>query len=403
LKRRLENFTGASVKVEAQESGPPSGHAVSYEVVGQDYAVLGMYADSLLQILERYAEFKLIDTDFEPAKPELQVLVNRDKAAYYGVSVQEVAGTIRNAIHGATIGEFRLGEDEYDIVVRYQDRFRNSVDRLSGLQVVDRNGARIPVDELASIQSASSVGTIQRRNLRRAVSVWADFKDDIQNKNEIKEEIEAQIAKLNLPAGYRVQEGEGEAMRNEATEYLGQAFLVAIFLIVLVLIAQFNSIVQPAIIIASVFLSLGGVFWGYFLSGDDFVIIMSGIGCIALAGVAVNNCIVLVDYTNLLIKWGVPWHEAVIEAGKTRLRPVLLTAITTVLGLMPMAFGVSLDLHPGSFGIQLASESSAFWKAFARAMIYGLSFATAMTLVVVPVMLSLSFRIWPPKAEKQAQ
>jgi multidrug efflux pump subunit AcrB len=148
----------------------------------------------------------------------------------------------------------------------------------------------------------------------------------------------------------------------------------------------------------SVFLSIGGVFWGYFLSDQTFVTIMSGIGCIALAGVAVNNGIILVDYTNILVRKGLAPNDAIIEAGKTRLRPVLLTAITTVLGLLPMAFGVTIDIHPGTSFIQIGSEMSDFWRAFAWAMVYGLSFATIMTLIMVPCMLKVFFTFAPPKA-----
>lgn len=396
MKARLRDLTGAATKVEPQEMGPPSGHAVSYEVIGDRYDILGAIADSITSIMAGYPEFKLIDTDYEAAKPELSVTVDRRKAAFHGISVQAIAGTIRNAINGSTIGTFRRGEDEYDIVVRYDDRYRNTIEHLKGLHIVN-DGVRYPIAELATVEPASAVGVIKRRNLQRAVGVWGDFREDVQNKGEITKEIEAAVNAMPLPAGYRVTAGEGEEMRNEASEFLTRAFMIALFLIAVVLIAQFNSIVQPAIIMASVFLSMGGVFWGYFLTGQDFIIIMSGIGSIALAGVAVNNCIVLVDYTNILIRRGMYWRDAVIEAGKTRLRPVLLTAITTVLGLLPMALGVSIDVHPGSFGIQVGSESSEFWKAFAWAMIYGLSFATVMTLVMVPCMLALSFRLFPPK------
>jgi len=141
---------------------------------------------------------------------------------------------------------------------------------------------------------------------------------------------------------------------------------------------------------------MGSVFWGYFLGNQEFIVIMSEIGCISLAGVAVNNGSILVDYTNLLVKNGMPPIEAVVEAGKTRLRPVLLTAITTVLGLLPMTFGISIDIHPATAGIQVGSEMSDFWKAFAWAMVCGLSFATIMTLIMVPCMLSIYFRIFPP-------
>ncbi|MBD3315180.1 MAG: AcrB/AcrD/AcrF family protein, partial [Chitinivibrionales bacterium] len=396
IKGRLQDLTGAEAKVEAQEGGPPSGHAVSYEVVGNDYEIMGAIADSILSVMNRYPEFKLIDTDYEAAKPELAVTVNRRKAAYYGLSIQAIAGTIRNAINGSTVGTFRQGEEDYDIVVRYQDQYRNTIDHLEGLHIISE-GVRYPIEGLAKVESKSTVGVIKRRNFQRAVGVWGDYREDVQNKGQITKEIDRAVKAMPLPPGYHITAGEGEEMRSEASEFLGRAFIIALFLIAIVLVAQFNSIVQPAIIMASVFLSMGGVFWGYFLSGQSFIIIMSGIGSIALAGVAVNNCIVLVDYTNILISRGMHWRDAVIEAGKTRLRPVLLTAVTTVLGLIPMALGISFDVHPGSFGIQVGSESTEFWAAFAWAMIYGLTFATLMTLVMVPCMLSLSFRMFPPK------
>jgi multidrug efflux pump len=244
---------------------------------------------------------------------------------------------------------------------------------------------------------------IKRTDLRRAIEVWADFKPGVQNKAEVQAGIARKITGLQLPAGYTVGTGQGGQIQQESTDFLVQAFLIALFLILLVLIVQFNSFADPFIILAAVFLSLGGVLWGYALSGMAFVVIMSGIGCIALAGVAVNNCIVLVDYTNVLLRQGVPWREAVVQAGKVRLRPVLLTAITTVLGLVPMALGVSFDVH--SFTVQVGSEQSEFWKAFAWAMIFGLSFATVSTLVIVPTLLTLKFRLkdwWARKRGKSA-
>ncbi|MBD3322022.1 MAG: MMPL family transporter, partial [Chitinivibrionales bacterium] len=392
LKNRLKDFSKADITVEAQEMGPPSGHDISYEVIGQDYAILGIIADSILAIIRSYPHFKLVDTDFEPAKPRLQVVVDRKKADYFGLSLYLIASAIRNSVHGQTIGTFRQGEDEYDIISRYDERYHNSIPEFSSLLINAKSGKQIPLSQIASVQTVSSIATIKRRNVQRAVGIWADFNDDFQKKNKIKKEIRNAVDSLAFPAGYTTEAGAGQEMRNEASVFLVKAFVVAMFLMAIVLIAQFNSIVQPGIIMASVFLSFGGVFWGYALANMEFVVIMSGIGCIALAGVTVNNCIVLIDYTNLLIRNGMQWHEAIIEAGKTRLRPVLLTAITTVLGLLPMAIGASLDVHPGSFGIQLGSESSEFWRPFAWAMIFGLTFATIMTLVMVPCMLSIFFK-----------
>jgi multidrug efflux pump subunit AcrB len=395
LKQRLGAIGGALVKVEEGESGPPTGNDISYQITGTDYVVMGAYADSLVAILKTYPEFKLVDTDYEPAKPEIAVDIDRAKAAFYKLSTQEIAAAVRNSINGATVGSFRLDEDEYDIVMRYQDDSRNSINHLAALQIVNNDDARIPLSSVASIGYNSSVGTIKRHNLQRAVGVWADFRPDVERKGEITQEIAKRVKSLTLPAGYRVQDGQGAEDRQESVDFLLKAFVIALFLIMAVLIAQFNSIVDTIIIMVTVLLSFGGVFWGYLITGEQFVIIMSGIGCIALMGVVVNNCIVLIDYMHLLIRQGMPWEDAVIEAGRTRLRPVLLTAITTVLGMLPMVLGVSFDFHV--FRFQFGSDSTQMWKAFAMAMVTGLSFATIMTLVLVPVLMTLRYRYLPPK------
>lgn len=398
LKTYLKNVTGAEVKVKEINFGPPTGNPVSYKVTGYDYAILGAIADSILEVLKRYPELKLVESDFEAALPEIAVDVDREKAAYYGLSTREVASSIRNTINGATVGKFRENEDEYDIKVRFQKTFRNSINNLKNLQIVNKDGNRIPLRSVAAVRPRSSVGVIRRTDLNRAVEVWADFRENTQNKMKITAAIEKEVHKIPLPEGYRIGPGGGFQMREDATEYLKKAFVIAVFLILIVLIAQFNSVFVPIIIISAVVLSIGGVLWGYLLTGREFVIVMSGIGCIALAGVVVNNCIVLIDYTNILIRKGIDWKDAIVDAGKTRLRPVLLTAITTVLGMLPMALGFSIDFH--NFTIQLGSESGQFWIAFAWAMIFGLSFATVMTLIVVPCFLAILYRFSPPKIEE---
>jgi len=404
LKKALEDFPGAEVGFQELDMGPPQGHPVSYQITGSDYQVMGDISEQVLRILEDYPELKLINSDYEPARPEVAVEIDRQKAAYYGLSTVQIASVIRNSISGTTVGSFRQDAEEYDIVVRYQDEYRDSLNHLSSLQVIGDEDERIPIQAVAQIRYRSAVGVIKRSGLQRAIEVWADFKPGVQNKAEVKAAIAGRVGGLSLPAGYAVGTGEGLQIQQESTDFLVQAFLIALFLIFAVLIVQFNSFVDPFIILISVFLSMGGVFLGYALSGMEFVIIMSGIGCIALAGVAVNNCIVLVDYTNLLIRQGGPWREAVVQAGKIRLRPVLLTAITTVLGLVPMALGVSFDVH--SFTVQVGSEQSEFWKAFAWAMIFGLSFATVSTLVIVPALLTVKFRFkdwWAQKRGKSTE
>lgn len=389
-KRMLEQFTGASILVTEIAGGPPTGHDVSYEVTGEDYAVAGDIAQQVKRIIGQYDEFKLVDFDYEEGKPEIRIEIDREKAIRLGVRTAQVAHTIRQAMHGGILGKFREGKEEYDIVARYQEEYRNEIPDLQTLEIV-HEGNRIPLSSIASIKQQAGPGVIKRKNLKRTIEIFGDFNTDIETKEQIKIDIERQIQAVSVPPGYRLGPGEGAAVQTEAVVFLLQAFGVAVFLILILLIIQFNSISQPAIIMASVFLSLGGVFWGLTLMQDTFVQIMSGIGIISLAGVVVNNAIVLIDYTNLLVKQGLSPLEAIRQAGKTRLRPVLLTAITTVLGLLPMAAGVGFDFF--SFSIVWASESAVFWEAMAKSVIYGLIFATMMTLIVVPALLLLDYRL----------
>lgn len=388
-KNSLMNFTGASILVTEIQGGPPTGHDVSFEVTGRDYGVAGGIAQKVKRIIEKYPEFKLVDFDYEEGKPEIRIEIDREKAARIGVRTTQIANTIRQAMHGGIMGKYREGKEEYDIVARYEKEYRNEIPDLHTLEIV-HEGNRIPLSSIASIKQQAGPGVIKRKNLKRTIEIFGDFKADVETKDKIRTEIDQAVAEITVPEGYYLGTGEGQAVQNEAQAFLLQAFMIAIFLIAILLIVQFNSITQPLIIMASVFLSLGGVFWGLTIMQDTFVIIMSGIGIISLAGVVVNNAIVLIDYTNLLIKDGMDYAAAIREAGKTRLRPVLLTAITTVLGLFPMAAGIGFDFF--SFSVVWASESAVFWEAMAKAVIYGLIFATLMTLIVVPTLLSVDFR-----------
>ena len=391
LKAALKGFRGAEVVLEEIQNGPPSGHDISYKVTGQDYSVIGDISERIFTELKAQPSLKGLTSDYEAPKPEVYVSVDRRKAAYLGVSTLDISSTVRGAFNGSKAGTFRDGKDEYDVVLRYKDGQRNSIEQLRSLRVPRGGGESVMLADVAEIGVRSSEGVVKRKDLQRTVEVYADFKPGFENKLAVKTTIEEAVQAMELPAGYTVDTGSGAQEQQESTEYLLQAFLVALFLIAIVLIVQFNSLVDPLIILSAVALSIGGVFWGYALTGKTFVIIMSGIGCIALAGIVVNNGIILVDYTNSRIKAGLPWRQAVVESGRTRLRPVLLTAITTILGMVPMALGVSFDVH--SFGIVIGSEQSVFWEAFAWAMIFGLAFSTVMTLIVVPALLAAKMSV----------
>lgn len=390
LSENLKDITGAKVVVESHAG--MGGNDISYRVVGEDYVVLGEISDRIIEVMKRYNEVKLADTDYEASEPEYVIDVNREKAAFYGLNTKQVATIIRTAINGSSVGKYRVGEDEYDINVRYKKDSRKSLDNLKNLQLTI-DGKRITLGSIAEISEGTTIGVIKREALKRTVNVFANLKKGISNAATVISSVddEVQEIKESLPPGYDILMGADGQMQSDVTAFLGKAFLVALFLILILLIGQFNSVADPFISLFASFLAIGGVFWGFTIFGMSFGILMSGIGCISLIGVAVNNCIVLVDYTNLLIKDGMNWRIAIPEAGKTRLKPVILTALTTVLALIPMGLGVSFDL--GTMRMQWDSETAEMWKPFAWAMMFGLTFSTFLTLIIVPTMLSVKHSV----------
>ena len=391
IRKRVAQIPGAQVIVDQLKEGPPQGNDISYEVLGHDYEEMGVWAAKVQDIIDGHKRvLDRVDSDFEAAKPEIQVNIDRQKAGEMGLDASLIASTIRTAMGGSKESTFRIGKNEYDVTVMMMPDDQKLMEDLRGLEIVT-DEARIPLSTVAEIVQDSSVGVIKRKARQRTVTVFADFLPEVQGKDLVIKDIEQKISALNPPPGYSVVKGEGQAVRQKSTQFLLQAFIVALFLIFLVMVLQFNSVTQPMIILTSVFLSLGGVFWGIFLTRQVFVIIMSGIGVISLAGVVVNNAIVLIDFINQTKARGMAPREAIISASQTRLRPVLLTAITTIIGMLPMAFGVSFDFH--TFTLQVGSESTEWWSPMAWTIIFGLSFATVLTLVVVPCLTLLSFRL----------
>lgn len=391
LRALIKGLTGAEYKVSAEQGGPPSGSDISYEVVGADYSELGRIAELVEAELAPFEDvLESHETDYEAAKPEIRIDVDREKAARFGLNTRMIASTIRNAMNGQRISEFRPTSDEYDVVVRFTEAYRNQLASLDGLQIFNK-GQEIYLTDVATISYRSTVVTVKRKNRERSVTISGNFKESIEQKSLYKAQIEEKVTALKslIPSGYILRTGEGQKKQQEAQAFLVRAFMIAVGLIFLILVLQFNSFIQPFIILTSVMLSLGGVMWGYYLTHEMFVIIMSGIGMISLAGIVVNNSIVLIDYTNMLKRDGMNARDAIVEAGRTRLRPVMLTALTTVAGLLPMALGMSIDVQTGS--ILLDTESSHFWAPMSRTVIYGLTFASVMTLIVTPCLLSMQF------------
>ena len=378
-------ITGAEVRVEKEDEGPPTGDPVSLEIYGDDMQVLASLVEQVRAIMRDIPGIVDMKDNLVTGKPEIQIRVDKEKTALLGLDTYTVAYTVKAAVNGAKVGVYREGKDEYDIVARLPEKDRQSVEALRRITVSGPGGEPVPLTTLASVELESGLGVINHKDQKRVVTVSSDVSGRLAN--DIIRELDGKLGAMSWPRGYSYGfAGEQEEQR-KAEEFLTEAFVAAIFLIFMVLVAQFNSMVTPFIILTSVILSFIGVFLGLLVTGTAFGIIMTGVGVISLAGVVVNNAIVLIDYFEQLKKGGMETRQALVTAGLTRFRPVLLTAVTTILGLLPMAVGVSFDF----FRMELItkSESAQWWGPMAVAVIFGLLVATLLTLVVVPVLCSL--------------
>lgn len=382
IRERVQDIVGGKVTIAMQEEGPPTGPPINIEISGADFGVLGNIAKEIKNLLAKVPHVKDIRDDFSEGSPSVRVSVDRQKAALFGLSSNAIGFALKTAYNGLDVSSFREGDEDYDITVQLTENDRRGMDVLRQLLLPTPSGTMVPLTTLATIDYAGSMGEISRINNERVVTVKANVDETKIPGPVARDQCEKLMADYPLPSGYKIKfTGENEDQQ-ESEQFLEQAFMVALLLIFLILVSQFNSIGQPFIIMTSVILSLGGAFLGLMVYQQPFGIIMTGVGVISLAGVVVNNAIVLLDYTNKLRQRGMALREAVIAAGATRLRPVLLTAITTILGLIPMVTGISFDFH--NLAISWVSESSQWWRSMAVVVVFGLLVATFLTLVVVP-------------------
>jgi multidrug efflux pump subunit AcrB len=383
----LKTIHGAEVQVEKEEEGPPTGPPVNIEVSGDDIHVLGALAARVREEIKDIPGLVDLKDNFVKGKPEIRVRVDKEKAALMGLDTYTIAYTVKAAIKGVKAGVYREGKDEYDIIARLPERDRKSIEGLKRITVSGSRGEPIPLTSLARVSLGSGIGAIMRLDQKRVVTISGDVSGRLAN--DIIRDIDARLAqRIDWPKGYAYRFTGEQEEQAKAQAFLSKAFFACIAIIMLILLTQFNSFITPLIILVSVLLSMIGVFFGLLITGTAFGIIMTGIGVISLAGVVVNNAIVLIDYINQLIDRGISSTEALIRAGSVRFRPVMLTAITTILGLFPMATGISFDFRKLAFDI--GGESSQWWGPMAVAVIFGLGFATLLTLIVVPVLCSLA-------------
>jgi len=421
----LQNtYTGVEFFVEANRMGPPSGYPINIEVSGKEIDQLVAITDNM-ELLISEAGIKGIEgfkIDIETGNPELMVNIDRDKARRFGLSTYSIAMAIRTALFGKELSDYKGREDDYPIQLRLEQKYRYNLASLLNQKITFRNNQgklmQVPISSVADISYGTGLGNIKRKDLNRVVTLYSNVKTEY-NANRVMAQVKKVLANYKLPLAYEFEFTGEQKEQAKTSRFLFGALLTAIALIMIILVTQFNSFVKPLIIVGSVVFSTIGVFGGIATFNMPVVVLMTGIGIVSLAGVVVNNSIVLIDYIDYLKTKrkealgmdqddNLPKNEVIdciVNAGKTRLRPVLLTAITTVLGLLPMAVGLNIDFitmftdfEPHIF---IGGDNAAFWSAMSWTVIFGLSFATFLTLVIVPVMYllgnSIKLRVVKPK------
>ncbi len=391
IRAGVDLIPGAEITVQKENMGPPVGSPIAVEVSGDDFHAVGKYAAEIRRELGGIEGTAKLTDDYRVGRPELRLNIDRGAAKRVGASTQSVGNAVRTAIAGTKASTLRDGEDEFDIMVELDPRYSSDMQSILAMRIPGRDDMSpdtfpIPLSAVASYEIAGGSGSIRHVDQDLVVTISGEIAEG-NNQNSVQAAVEVWIGEQKHPPGFAVRLGGATDEQAETAEFLMGAFAQAIILIALVLVTQFNRIDLPLIIIASVVLSLVGVLWGLLLTGTPFGIMMTGLGVISLAGVVVNNAIVLLDYVELLRKRGHSAYVALVRAGSARFRPVFLTAATTILGLVPMALGVTVEFS--KFRIVQGSQSSQWWGAMAVAVIFGLAFATVLTLVMVPTMYSI--------------
>ena len=409
-------YPGVLISVEKDANGPPAGSPVNIELNGDNYEELILTAERMRDYLKTQSisgvdELKI---DVNKSKPGMQVLVDRKKAGELGVSTGQVGQQLRAAIFGNKAGIYKENGEDYDIYVRFNKDDRYNKSAIFNQKITFRDQAtgkikEIPVSAVASQMNSSGFSAIKHKNIKRVVTVYSALSPGETDAGAVVARIENSMKNFNdFPKGVKIDyTGQIEEEKKQMNFLIG-AFITGLLLIFFILIIQFNSVSKPGIIMLAIFLSLIGVFGGLVISGAPFVIMMTMVGIIALAGIVVNNGVVLLDYTELLISRrklqdGVSeseylpldsLYETVVKAGKARLRPVLLTAITTILGLIPLAIGLNINFFTlfSDFdaNIYMGGDNVVFWGPLAKTVIYGLLIATFLTLIVVPILFYLA-------------
>lgn len=403
IRKVARGLPGVDITVEQEQGGPPTGKPINIEISGDEFEELTAVSDKMKRYLDslEIGGVEELKSDFQSNKPEILVNIDRERANKEGISTSTIGMALRTALYGEEVSKFRDPEDDYPIMVRFQETQRNNINTLMNMNLVYRDmnmgGAirQVPLAAVADIRYSNTYASIKRIDQKRVVTLYSNVLTGY-NANEVVQQIQTAIQDFPKTQGITVKMTGEQEDQAETSNFLGLAMLGAFGLIFMIMVTQFNSVGRPLIILMEILFSIIGVFLGFAVFGMDISIVMTGVGIMALAGIVVRNGIVLVEFTDLLIQQNMPVYEAVVEAGRTRMTPVILTAIAAILGLIPLAVGLNIDfaLLFSEFDphIFFGGDNVAFWGPLAWTMVYGLIFATFLTLVLVPVMYAMNKR-----------
>ena len=413
IRQKVTGIAGATVTVEKDANGPPAGYPISIQLTGTDYDVMLKEADKMIAYInsKNIPGIERLSVDVNKESPELEVTVDRVNAGSMGVSTGQLGFTLRRSVYGQEISTYQEGDDDYNITMRMQEDQRKNENVLFNQSLTFRNQnngqiVQIPVSAISETEKTTTYNQIKRKNHKRIMTVYSNVLTGY-NGDEITKQIASDLKSYQLPKSITYSFSGVQEEQGKNQNFLMFALFLALAGITLIIVLQFNSVSKSMVILFTVLLSFSGVFYGYVIANMDFIILMTMMGIISLAGIVVKNGIVLMDFFVLLLDQKVAEKqveshddlsleeikEVIIESGKSRLRPVLLTALTAVLGLIPLAIGLNFDFfslvtdfNPHFF---MGGDNVVFWGPLAWTIIFGLTYATVLTLVMVPVMFYL--------------
>jgi len=401
LRDVLQDIPGTEIVVDKIKMGPPTGKPINIEISGEDLAEIAGTADNFKRFVDslQIGGIEELKSDFASTKPELVVMLDRERANTEGITAMTVGDAIRTGEFGAEASKYREGEDQYSIMVRFKESQRKDLEQLLNLTITYRDMTsglirQIPLSVVAHVEYVNSYGQINRLNLKRVITISSNVMEGF-NANVINDELRKAIPQFKKTMNVDIRQTGEQEDQAESMAFLSRAMILCLFLIMFILITQFNSMSKALIIVSEVVFSLIGVLLGYMIFGMTISIIMTGMGIVALAGIVVRNGILLVEFTDRLKSQGMKTRQAIIQGGLTRITPVILTATATILGLIPLAIGMNInfstllrDLNPH---LHFGGDNVMFFGPLSWTIIFGLSFATLLTLLLIPVMYSFIY------------